>query len=400
MLVVPSHQLLSSLVAFLVLVVVRSHSEEGHTDTASAAEKDKITISHQGAVYWALPIFIAQEKGYFASLNLEPSYRVYDNGADQVNNALSDNPQWDLGAAGVVPNILAGQSRKIDTIGISNDESSANVIIGRTASTPYPITNVLNTPIALTPNSTVHYVVEACLAKDSGVTNFTDLPLIYNSQSQVIQRLRDNNTQYGGLWAPNSYQYLMTAGKELCSGTTAGVVVPGGIMYREGFEIGPDGQVDQAKRDIVNRALAAWMRAIKYIQNPDNRSDVLALMKQFYSQYNVVLVDADYEKEIDTRPLFNLDQQLEVMSADRSATNSALRWYNDVTAFLEKSGVLSPPAGGRIIEPAEYLSRLYLAEIKANSDLYAFAQGQSTSAGGRIQMSILGSIIIGLTLFL
>lgn len=41
-----------------------------------AAEKTPVVISHQGPLYWALPIYIAGERGYFEQLMLDPSFEV------------------------------------------------------------------------------------------------------------------------------------------------------------------------------------------------------------------------------------------------------------------------------------------------------------------------------------
>lgn len=41
-----------------------------------AADKTPVVISHQGPLYWALPIHIATVRGYWDELLLEPSFEV------------------------------------------------------------------------------------------------------------------------------------------------------------------------------------------------------------------------------------------------------------------------------------------------------------------------------------
>ena len=41
-----------------------------------AEDKIPLTISYQPATYWALPIYIAEQKGYFDELGLNVSYVV------------------------------------------------------------------------------------------------------------------------------------------------------------------------------------------------------------------------------------------------------------------------------------------------------------------------------------
>jgi ABC-type nitrate/sulfonate/bicarbonate transport system substrate-binding protein len=61
-----------------------------------AAESESlvaVTISHQGPVYWALPIYNADEEGYFDDLKLDVSCEVYPSGAPQVS-AVVENKTW------------------------------------------------------------------------------------------------------------------------------------------------------------------------------------------------------------------------------------------------------------------------------------------------------------------
>lgn len=61
-------------------------------------------------MYWALPIYLADRLKYFEELGLDPSFVAYPSGGPQVAAAV-ESKAWDIGGAGVVPNILAGPSQ-------------------------------------------------------------------------------------------------------------------------------------------------------------------------------------------------------------------------------------------------------------------------------------------------
>ena len=74
-----------------------------------------LTISYQPAMYWALPIYLADRLKYFEELGLDPSFVAHPSGGPQVAAAAESKAAWDIGGAGVVPNIL-GWTKSIETI--------------------------------------------------------------------------------------------------------------------------------------------------------------------------------------------------------------------------------------------------------------------------------------------
>ena len=65
---------------------------------ASAQQLTEIKISYQPAVYWALPFYAAQEKGWYAELGLKPVFSTFPAGVPQI--AASASKSWDVGALG------------------------------------------------------------------------------------------------------------------------------------------------------------------------------------------------------------------------------------------------------------------------------------------------------------
>jgi NitT/TauT family transport system substrate-binding protein len=262
---------------------------------------------------------------------------------------------WDIGGAGVLPNIIGGP-QDIETIGISNDESATNAMAGTASGVAaWPPTNIANATIALTANSTVHYVVEACLAMEE--YDLMDANFSYGPPTNVLK----SGEQYLGLWAPNLYLFLESnEGSDIiCSGKDAGATVPGGIMVRKAF--------GEENGEIVAKVLAAWLRGIEFIKDEANRAKVLQYMKEFYDIYNVTISDAAMEEEIALRPIFTLEEQLVMM--DRSDGPSIVdRWFSGVSAFMFNAGVLAEDPA-----PETFITDTYMQMVKDDDQLRLFA---------------------------
>ena len=67
---------------------------------------------------------------------LSPHLVQFPSGAPQVQAAV-DSQAWDVGIAGSVPNVIAGQ-QNILTVGISNDESATTEVIGQPGVEEWP----------------------------------------------------------------------------------------------------------------------------------------------------------------------------------------------------------------------------------------------------------------------
>jgi hypothetical protein len=97
----------------------------GAVAPASAQAPTPIKISYQLA-YWALPIYVATEKNWWAEAGLKPEFVVYPAGAQQIAGAPSKS--WDVGGTGSPPAVLGFQRYEILTVGLSNDESATNAV--------------------------------------------------------------------------------------------------------------------------------------------------------------------------------------------------------------------------------------------------------------------------------
>lgn len=199
------------------------------------AALEPINVSIQPAVFWAVPFWIALQEGFFEELGLAINYEVFTSGAPQVA-AAADSKAWDVGGAGCVPNIIGG-TQGIQLMAISDDASATSALVGNAAGASAWPPDDPSFPVAITPNSTVHYAALKCL--DDLYTNYSSSNFVYQPPAEVITSLTEGTLDYGSLWAPNLYTVLDTVeGSDiLCSGDHVGAIVPEGIMVREEYGV-------------------------------------------------------------------------------------------------------------------------------------------------------------------
>jgi len=321
------------------------------------AQPTEIKVSYQPALYWALPFYVASEKGWWAELGLKPTFSTFPAGVPQI--AASASKSWDVGGTGSVPAVLGAARYSLLTIGLTNDESAGNALVATAAKADGYVKNpqsMKGQTIVLTANSTGDYAVQSCLAK-WGLKK-ADVTVKSMGQAEIISAMSSNNADLGGLWAPNIYTMEEKAGaKVICSGKDTGTVIPGALVVRE----------DYAKEQPQNVAkfLAVYLRAWKWMNA--HRPEAIAMMKKFYDQGGVSISEASMQKEFDTRPTFDLAGQLKIMNR-AGGTSDVDKWLTQITEFMKSTGTL-PEAP----QTSRYVSDQYLRMVDADPKLKEFA---------------------------
>jgi len=314
---------------------------------AAAQPVQTIKVSYQPALYWALPFYIATEKGWWAELGLKPEFSIFPAGVPQI--AASASKSWDVGGTGSIPAVLGAVRFNLLTIGITNDESQGNALMARgdkAAQFAQNPSSIKGQTILLTANSTGDYAVQSCLAK-YGLKK-ADVTLKNMGQAEIISALSSNATELVGVWAPNIYTLEEKSGaKVLCTGKDGGVMVPGALIVR----------ADYAKENPENVAkfLAVYLRAWKWANA--NRAEAIAMMKKFYEQGGVQISDAAMAKEFDTRPTFDLASQAKLL--DRGAgASQADGWFTAIVEFMKGSGSIQEAPSTKTFVTDEYMKRV------------------------------------------
>lgn len=316
-----------------------------------------INVSYQPSLYWAFPYYLATQKGWWKEVGLQPSFSIFPAGAPQV--AAAQAKSWDVGGTGSVPAVLGAARSSLLTIGLTNDESKANVLMVRgerfDAVKANPKT-LAGQKILLTTNSTGDYAVRACLAH-LGVPA-KEVQFVNLGQAQIISAVTSNNGDFAGVWAPNNYTLAEKGGaKTLCTGADAGAIVPGALIVR----------ADYAKQNPKEVAayLATYVRGWGWAKA--NPKETRAMIKAFYSEGGLEISDAGIEQEIAQRPVYTLDQQLKIM--DRSKGPSEVDgWMGKIAAFMTEVGTLP-----RAPDPKTFVTDEYMKMVAADPKLKAFA---------------------------
>jgi NitT/TauT family transport system substrate-binding protein len=327
------------------------------TGAAHAQALTEIKVSYQPALYWALPFHIATEKGWWAELGLKPVFSTFPAGVPQIAAAASKS--WDVGGTGGVPAVLGHVRFGIKTIGVSNDESAGNALLARKEVADAFARNpasIKGQTIVLTANSTGDYAVQSCL-KRWGLSK-ADVTIKNMGQAEIISAMSSGNADLGGLWAPNIYTMEEKAGaRVLCSGKEGGAFVPGALIAR--------GEYAEQNPENVAKFLAVYLRAWSWANA--NRAEAIAMMRKFYEQGGTVISEASMRKEFDTRPTFNLAQQLQNM--DRARGASAFDgWFGAISEFIKAAGTIpAAPA------PADFVTDAFMKRVQADPKLREFA---------------------------
>jgi len=177
-------------------------------------------------------------------------------------------------------------------------------------------------------------------------------------QAEIISAVASNNADLAGLWAPNIYTLEEKAGaKVLCTGKEGGVVVPGALIAR--------GEYAEQNPQNVAKFLAVYLRAWKWMNA--NKPEAIEMMKKFYAQGGVSISEASMKKEFDTRPTFDLAQQLARM--DRTRGNSDVdSWFTQIGIFMRGTGAIQTmPAAN------DYITDAFMKRVQADAKLREFA---------------------------
>jgi NitT/TauT family transport system substrate-binding protein len=310
----------------------------------SVFSQTEIKVSYQPALYWSLPYYIASEKGWWAELGLKPAYSTFPAGVPQI--AASAARSWDVGGTGSVPAVLGAARYNLLTIGITNDESHGNALLASKAKADAFMKNpasIKGQTIVLTANSTGDYAVQSCLSK-WGLKK-TDVSIKSMGQAEIISAMSSGNADLGGLWAPNIYTLEEKAGARLiCSGRDAGAIVPGALIVRAEYA--------KEQPQNVARYLAIYLRAQKW--SLAHRKEAIAMMRKFYEQGGVIISDAAMNKEFDTRPVFDLAQQLKIMNR-AGGTSEVDKWLTGIGAFMKANGTFPEAPATKSFVTDEYL---------------------------------------------
>ncbi len=317
-----------SRITFIVLALVLTMG------ICSAQAKDEIRVSGQPCLH-GLPTWWAIEDGWTKDKNIDLTYTLFPSGAPQVEALAAD--QWDVGAMGTVPTMMAILRYGAKLIAISNDESETNDLWVRPDSPilktkgfnpKYP--EIYGKPedwkgkkILVTTVSTVHYALDATL-KALGLTE-KDVEVVNIEQGQAVTAFASSQGDVVCLWAPFSYTAESKGWKKVSSGARSGAMIPGGVVVRKDFA--------EKHPDLVVEWLDLYMTALDRMRT-DKAGSGVWLNKYFAGYCGLQLPESAIKSEFELRPIFSVEQQVKALTAPDEAS----AWMKGVADFFAGQG--------------------------------------------------------------
>lgn len=304
---------------------------------AHAAEKPVVRTSAQPCLH-GLPIWYAEKEGWLKEAPFKTNFMLFASGAPQVE-ALAAN-QWDVGAMGAIPTMLASMRYGFKLIAVSNDESETNDLWVRPNS-PLLATRAFNpdfpeiygTPadwknkkVLATTVSTGHYALTSTL-KALGLSD-KDVSIIHMEQGQAVTAFNAGEGDIIQLWAPFSYIAEARGWVKASSGKRAGAMIIGGVGVRKEFA--------EKHPDLVVAWLDQYMRGIEMMKNSPADS-VQPLLAYFTDYCGLELTLEQVRMEFAYRPLFNVEEQVTLLKDPAKAA----KWMNGVARFMLDQGRIS-----------------------------------------------------------
>lgn len=326
----------------------------------SQGRAEEVKLSYQPANYWALPFYIASEKGWWKDVGLEPSFSMFPAGPQQI--AAAPSKSWDIGVTGSPPAVLGATRFNLLTIAMADDQSDTALVVARAADVDALQKNPLSLKgkeILLTTNSTGHYAAIACLQKMGMSAN--DIRVVNLGPSQMIAAYSSGNGAIASAWPPFSYTIQEKAGaKPICSGRQGGAAITSAVVVRADYAA--------QNPETVAKVLAVYLRSIAWQKK--HPKETMEYMKKFYVQGGTTLSDDFIKVDYEQRPIFSLAEQIKLF--DRSAGMSvADKWHTDLAKYLQSTGTLE-----NVPEASSYMTDKFIRMIEGDPKLRSIATNE------------------------
>ncbi len=331
---------------------------------AVAADKPVVRTSAQPCLH-GLPIWYAEKAGWLKDAPFSSEFMLFASGAPQTEALAAD--QWDVGAMGTVPTMMASMRYGYKLIGISNEESETNdlwvrpdsPLLKTKGSNPeYPAiygstADWKGKKILTTTVSTGHYALTATLNALGLKDN--DVSIVHMEQGQAFTAFNAGEGDILQLWAPLSYMAEAKGWKKVSSGAAAKAAIVGGIGVRKDFA--------EKHPELVVQWLDSYMRGVEFMKNnPDQCVD--PLLSYFNDYCGLELTRDQVRKEFQYRTLFNVQEQIAALEDPAKLAS----WVRGVADFMLSQGRISQKEYDRYVKANFNIDPSFmkkLAEVRA-----------------------------------
>lgn len=323
------------------------------------AQPTPVRIAVQPGNYSSIAYRVADKLGYWAEMGLRPRYQTFAAGMAQIKA----HEEWDIATMGAVPALIGARDHDLITIAVANDESLTNALVVKKAlASQWRAAGRIppGTRIAVTLNSTGDYAAQTCLALWGGATK-SDMVYLGKSQADAMAAGLAGEADALALWAPNVYVMEEQHGYEVfCSGKSFSPGVYGVTVAGRSWA--------QQNPETVARAMAVIARANRWVLN--NPSQAWKIHQESAATDGIKLSDSAAQKDVKLRPLFDLDEHIEVMQGSGRAGPDGSRLakaFFSLNIFLNEGRLQS-----RIFKASSFVDASYLLRVRRDPKLMEF----------------------------
>ncbi|MEW5723993.1 MAG: ABC transporter substrate-binding protein [Thermodesulfobacteriota bacterium] len=300
---------------------------------AAAEEVIKLKVSHQPE-FESFLTWQAIEDGSQKKYNLDMEMLYFDSGMLQVE-ALPAK-QWDVGALGAVPMVMAALRYEAYMIGMTHDDAfntfvmvrpDSEVLKAKGANPEYPnmfgsAESVKGKTILATTVSAGHYVLSTWL-KRLGLKD-SDVTIMNMEQGQAVAAFESGKGDIVVLWAPFTMSGLSKGWQKVANGEDCGAIVP--LVIITSKEYG-----DQYP-DRVARFLKMYFDQVDR-QIKEKQAQAKNYQRFLKEWAGIELGDQMISMDIDLHPMYTLERNLKVFDASASPSQ-VYQWMDSLSTFF------------------------------------------------------------------
>ncbi len=334
------------------------------TTAPAAAPEKQITlrVSHQPE-FETFPTWLAIQEGLDKKANMELKLVYFDSGMPQVEAMAAK--QWEIGATGGVPMLVAALRYNAYMIGMTHDDGFNNMVLVRPDSPimktkgynpKFPDVygrpeDVKGRTVLTTTVSSGHYALSSWL-KVLGLKD-SDVKIQNMEQGQAVAAFDSGTGDIVSLWAPFSMTGLSKGWKMVANGPQAGAVIPLVIITSKEFG---DQNPDQ-----VARFLKLYLQMIDR-QKKETVAQA-AQYQKFLKDWAGMDMSMDMVKtDIELHPMQDLKQQLEIFDSSKGKSK-AQEYMEGIGNFFTENGRFKPEERDKVLQ-TPFVTDKFLKMIK------------------------------------
>ena len=267
--------------------------------------------------YNSVPMDIGDKKGYFKSFGVDAPMQIFTSGGPQ-NEALAAG-KWDIGMLGMAA-ALSSIRYDAKIIAVADYEGAAIKTLvrkdseilkivqfdanGRPSFKPGAADVIKGKTIVTTVGTSGHYEVQTML-KALGLT-FSDVKILNMDQPSAVAAFKAGQGDMATVWAPYTWPLLNEGAVSINDIVVNGFELPAVILVRNEYYKNP------ANRDAIKNWLKAYLKGVDDMKA--DKTVNMAATKEYLQDNGYEPTDKQLEAEIIDKPLFNLQEQLDLFN--------------------------------------------------------------------------------------